>query len=261
MTNRLTPIVEQRRLDVAAARRERSLSVLEAALPTASPTRGFRAALARPGLQVIAEIKRRSPSMGTLNADADPADMARRYQAGGAAALSVLTEPHYFGGALDDLVAARGACDLPVLRKDFVVDFYQLAEARAAGADAALLIVAVLGPALGEFLSAAKSYGLDVLVEVHDEAELEIAAAAGSGIIGVNNRNLSTLVIDLAVSERLRPLMPEGVVAVAESGLEEVADFTRMHRIDYDAVLVGTALMRSSDPTTRLKALLDGTQA
>jgi indole-3-glycerol phosphate synthase len=261
MTNRLTPIVEQRRLDVVAARRQHPLATVEAALATASPTRGFRQALARPGLQVIAEIKRRSPSMGTLNADADPADMAERYQAGGAAALSVLTEPHYFSGALDDLVAARGACDLPVLRKDFVVDPYQLAEARAAGADAALLIVAVLGETLGEFLDAAKSYGLDALVEVHDEAELEIAAAAGSDMIGVNNRNLSTLVIDLAVSERLRRLMPPGIVAVAESGLEEVADFTRMHHAGYDAVLVGTALMRSGDPTTRLKALLGGTGA
>lgn len=261
MTNRLTPIVEQRRLDVVAARRQHPLATVEAALATASPTRGFRQALARPGLQVIAEIKRRSPSMGTLNADADPADMAERYQAGGAAALSVLTEPHYFSGALDDLVAARGACDLPVLRKDFVVDPYQLAEARAAGADAALLIVAVLGETLGEFLDAAKSYGLDALVEVHDEAELEIATAAGSDIIGVNNRNLSTLVIDLAVSKRLRRLMPPGIVAVAESGLEEVADFTRMHHAGYDAVLVGTALMRSGDPTTRLKALLGGTGA
>jgi indole-3-glycerol phosphate synthase len=261
MTNRLTPIVEQRRLDVVAARRQHPLATVEAALATASPTRGFRQALARPGLQVIAEIKRRSPSMGTLNADADPADMAERYQAGGAAALSVLTEPHYFSGALDDLVAARGACDLPVLRKDFVVDPYQLAEARAAGADAALLIVAVLGETLDEFLDAAKSYGLDALVEVHDEAELEIAAAAGSDMIGVNNRNLSTLVIDLAVSERLRRLMPPGIVAVAESGLEEVADFTRMHHAGYDAVLVGTALMRSGDPTTRLKALLGGTGA
>jgi indole-3-glycerol phosphate synthase len=261
MTNRLTPIVEQRRLDVVAARRQHPLATVEAALATASPTRGFRQALARPGLQVIAEIKRRSPSMGTLNADADPADMAERYQAGGAAALSVLTEPHYFSGALGDLVAARGACDLPVLRKDFVVDPYQLAEARAAGADAALLIVAVLGETLGEFLDAAKSYGLDALVEVHDEAELEIATAAGSDIIGVNNRNLSTLVIDLAVSERLRHLMPPGIVAVAESGLEEVADFTRMHHAGYDAVLVGTALMRSGDPTTRLKALLGGSGA
>ncbi len=261
MTNRLTPITEQRRLDVAAARRERSLSALEAALPGASQPRGFRHALARPGLQVIAEIKRQSPSMGTIKAEADPADMAKRYEAGGAAALSVLTEPHYFSGHLDDLVAARAACALPVLRKDFVVDPYQLAEARVAGADAALLIVAVLGTALGEFLAAAKGYGLDALVEVHDEAELEIATAAGSDIIGVNNRNLSTLVIDLAVSERLYPLMPKNTVAVAESGLEEVADFTRMHRVGYDAVLVGTALMRSGDPTARLKALLDGTHA
>ncbi len=261
MTNRLTPIVAQRRLDVAAAQRELSLSALEAALPGAAKTRGFRDALARPGLQVIAEIKRQSPSMGTIKAAADPADMAHRYQAGGAAALSVLTEPHYFSGHLDDLVMARAACDLPVLRKDFVVDPYQLVEARVAGADAALLIVAVLGAALGEFLDAARAYGLDALVEVHDEAELEIAAAAGSDIIGVNNRNLSTLIIDLAVSERLRPLMPQNIIAVAESGLEEVVDFKRMDRVGYDAVLVGTALMRSGDPTERLKALLDGTNA
>jgi indole-3-glycerol phosphate synthase len=194
--------------------------------------------------------------MGTLNAEADPADMARRYQAGGAAALSVLTEPHYFSGALEDLVAARAACDLPVLRKDFVIDPYQLAEARVAGADAALLIVAVLGQALGEFLSAAKSYGLDVLVEVHDEAELEIAAAAGSEIIGVNNRNLATLEIDLAVSERLRPLMPRDIVAVAESGMEEPGDFIRMRASGYDAVLVGTTLMRAGDPTQHLAGLL-----
>lgn len=261
MTNRLTPIVDQRRQDVIAARRLRSLADIEAVLADASPVRGFRANLAKPGLQVIAEIKRRSPSMGTLKDDADPAATAILYEEGGAAALSVLTEPHYFGGHLDDLIAARAACSLPVIRKDFVIDPYQMAEARAAGADAALLIVAVLGRSTGEFLAAAKQYGLDALVEVHDEAELEIAIAAGADLIGVNNRNLTTLAIDLATSERLKPMMPAGTVTVSESGLEEPEDFLRMATAGYDAVLVGTALMRAGSPADRLKILLAPTRS
>jgi indole-3-glycerol phosphate synthase len=260
MSNRLTPIVDQRRIDVAAAKQARPLADIEAGLPSASPVRGFTAALAKPGLQVIAEIKRRSPSMGTLKGDADPAAMAALYERGGAACLSVLTEPHHFNGHLDDLVAARAACRLPVIRKDFAIDFYQLAEARLAGADAALLIVAVLGSATREFLDACRHYGLDALVEVHDEAELEIAIAAGAKLIGVNNRNLTTLEIDLATSERLKPLMPAGVITVSESGLEEPGDFARMADAGYDAVLVGTALMRAGDPAERLKVLLAPTR-
>lgn len=254
--DRLTPILERRREDVAADRLARPLAAIEAALRDAPPTRGFKAALAQPGLQVIAEIKRRSPSQGTLKGDAEPALVAASYERGGAAALSVLTEPHAFDGRLEDLVAARGAVALPAIRKDFVIDPYQLAEGRLAGADAALLIVAALGRATAEFLDAARHYGLDVLVEVHNEAELEIAIDAGADLIGVNNRDLTTLAIDLATSERLRKLIPADRMAVAESGLDAAADYLRMARAGYDAVLVGTSLMTAGDPAGTLRQIL-----
>ncbi|MBI3517603.1 MAG: indole-3-glycerol phosphate synthase TrpC [Proteobacteria bacterium] len=255
MSDRLAPILAQRRADVATARVTRPFAALHDALAGAPPARGFRAALARPGLQVVAEIKRRSPSAGALREDARPAELARRYQAAGAAALSILTEPHFFGGTLDDLVEGRAAVDLPVLRKDFTVDPYQLVEARAAGADAVLLIVAAVPDRLAELGAAARALGLDVLVEVHDEPELELALRAEADLIGINNRNLHDFAIDLATTERLRPRIPPGVVVVGESGIETPADMRRLAAARVDAVLIGSALMRSPDPGARLAAL------
>jgi indole-3-glycerol phosphate synthase len=251
----LTPIVERRRADLVGLRAARPLAALRDALAGAPPPRGFRAALARPGLQVIAEIKRRSPSAGAIREDAQPADVARRYEAAGAAALSVLTEPHHFGGSLDDLVAARAVVGLPVLRKDFTVDPYQIVEARVAGADAVLLIVASVPDQLADLSAEAKALGLDVLVEVHDAPELERALAAGADLIGINNRNLVDLSIDLATTERLRPLIPPGILVVGESGIETPADMRRVAAAGVDAVLIGQSLMRSPDPGAHLAAL------
>lgn len=213
----------------------------------APPARGFAAALAEPGLQVIAEIKRRSPSAGAINSDLDPADRAHRYEAGGAAAISVLTEPDYFGGSLDDLRTVRAAVELPILRKDFVIDELQLFEARAAGADAVLLIVAALAEeTLGELLVTADKLGLDVLVEAHDQAEVEVANRCGASMVGVNNRDLRTFITDLATAEALGPLVT-APLRVAESGVSSVAGAARMAAAGYDAILVGEALVRSGD--------------
>jgi indole-3-glycerol phosphate synthase len=261
--DRLVPILDKRRADVARLKQERPLAALERLIAGAAPTRGFRAALLREGVQAIAEIKRRSPSAGALRETAEPVAIALLYQQAGAAALSVLTEPHFFNGTLADLKAARAAVALPVLRKDFVVDAYQLAETRAEGADAALLIVAALGGTTKELLDIGCSYGLDMLVEVHDEAELAIALAAGADLVGINNRDLTEFTIDLATCERLRPLIPAGIATVAESGMESAADVARMARLPVDAVLIGSALMRAEDPGAALAVLLgrDGPRA
>jgi indole-3-glycerol phosphate synthase len=254
--DRLVPILEARRADVARGKQERSLADLERALKQAPPARGFRAALLRPGLQAIAEIKRSSPSAGVLRASAEPAAIGKLYETAGAAALSVLTEPHFFNGELADLQAARAAVSLPVLRKDFTIDGWQLAEARAAGADAALLIVGALGEETRSLLEIGRAYGLDMLVEVHDEAELDLALASGADLIGINNRDLTRFTIDLGTTERLRPLIPPGIGVVAESGMEKRADVARMADLPVDAVLIGAALMRAEDPGAMLAALL-----
>jgi indole-3-glycerol phosphate synthase len=222
----------------------------------------FEAALSRTDrLNVIAECKRRSPSKGVLKAEYDPAQIARGYDRAGAAAISVLTEPAFFDGHLDHLAAVRAVTDLPVLRKDFVVDRYQVLEARAAGADAVLLIVAALTPvALKELHDAATDAGLDVLVEIHDLFELPIALAAGARIVGVNNRNLRTLAVDTEVSRRAVELIPEDVIAVAESGLKTRADLRALRNAGYDAFLVGERFMATDDPGASLAALLHGTE-
>jgi indole-3-glycerol phosphate synthase len=216
-------------------------------------------ALSREGrVNVIAECKRRSPSRGVLRAAYDAAGIATGYAAGGAAAISVLTEPTFFDGSLDDLVAVRGAVDVPILRKDVVVSEYQLLEARAAGADAVLLIVAALTAGELRALSAqAASLGLDVLVEVHDVAELGAAVDAGAAIIGVNNRNLRTLAVDVGASETLVARMPAGVVAVSESGLKSADDLDRLGRLGYHAFLIGERFMTAPDPGAALRTLLD----
>ncbi len=214
----------------------------------------------RPGLSVIAEVKRRSPSKGDLALGLDPATQAELYSAGGAAAVSVLTEPGFFGGSNDDLVAVREACPLPVLRKDFTVSAAQVWEARAIGADAVLLIVAALtDDELLRFLGEAADAGLAALVEVHTGAEAERALAAGATLIGVNNRDLATFTVDLGTAERVAPLL-DGVVRVAESGIGDPQDAARMARAGYDAVLVGESLVRSEDPAGLIGRLREVTR-
>jgi indole-3-glycerol phosphate synthase len=218
----------------------------------------FRAALTRTDrVNVIAECKRRSPSKGVLRADYDPVAIARGYVAAGAAALSILTEPTFFDGSLEHLAAVRGAVDVPLLRKDFIVSEYQLLEAKAAGADAVLLIVAALQASeLKALAEQAAGHGLEAVVEVHDGDELGIALDAGAGIIGVNNRNLRTLEVDVHASETLIERMPRGVVAVSESGLRTATDLVRLGRLGYRAFLVGEHFMTAPDPGAALAQLL-----
>jgi len=213
-----------------------------------SPARPFQAALEAPGVSVIAEIKRRSPSRGELAGDLDPATQADIYEAGGAAAISVLTEPEFFSGSLADLAAVRESVALPVLRKDFILTTAQMWETRAAGADAVLLIVAALShDDLARLLNEAEAAGLAALVEVHTAAEAGQALAAGARIIGVNNRDLGTFTVDLATAEMLAPILQGVDVRVAESGIFTGADARRMAAVGYNAVLVGEALVTSED--------------
>ncbi|MFI4991189.1 MAG: indole-3-glycerol phosphate synthase TrpC [Solirubrobacterales bacterium] len=219
--------------------------------------RDFSAALARPGISVIAEFKRRSPSAGALREHADLADLVRAYERGGASALSVLTEEANFAGSLDDLSTARGLCALPALRKDFIVDEYQLLEARMAGADAVLLIVAALSdPELSTLQDEAQALGLDVLVEVHDRDELDRALAVGAELIGVNNRDLRDFSVDLQRTMKLRGAIPDGVVVVSESGIGSSEQLRELEREGVDAVLVGESLMRAAEPEQALRELL-----
>jgi len=249
----LAPIVARKREEASQLRC--AAGTLWAKAEQMPPARGFVDALR--GGRIVAEMKRRSPSGGALRGDLDPAAVARGYAAAGAAALSVLTDGPDFGGSLDDLVAARAAVPVPVLRKDFTVDPVQVAEARVAGADAVLLIVAVLaGDALGECLDAATRFGLDALVEVHDAEEAQRAVDSGARCIGVNNRDLRTLRTDLATFARLRGLIPEDVVCVAESGVRGEDDVRRLVGEGADAVLVGETLMRSGDPQAACAALV-----
>jgi len=254
----LRAVLGAARRRVASARAAVPLERLRAAAPSATPARSLRRALSRPDrVNVIAECKRRSPSRGVLRGEYDPAWIARRYEEAGAAAVSVLTEPAFFDGALAHVGAVRSAVSLPVLRKDFTVDAYQVWEARASGADAVLLIVAALDDAdLLALLGAAREAAVDALVEVHDEEELGRALAAGAEIIGVNNRDLRTLKVDLATSRRLAPLLPSGIVAVAESGLRTAADVRELHAAGYRGFLVGERFMTADDPGAALGALL-----
>jgi indole-3-glycerol phosphate synthase len=211
------------------------------------------------GFNVIGECKRRSPSKGVLRADYDPVAIAKSYAAAGAAAISVLTEPTFFDGSLEHLTAIRAAVELPLLRKDFIVSEYQLLEAKAAGADAILLIVAALRPAELKVLhDHARRHGLDALVEVHDARELAIAIDVGARIVGVNNRNLRTLEVDVHASEDLIAGMPRDVVAVSESGLKTADDLVRLRALGYRGFLVGEHLMTAADPGIALKGLLEG---
>jgi indole-3-glycerol phosphate synthase len=219
----------------------------------------FQESLRHPGIRIIAECKRRSPSRGVLCAAYDPVAIARRYEAAGAAAVSVLTEPGFFDGSLEHLRAVRLAVSLPVLRKDFIVTEFQVVEARAAGADAVLLIVAALDAStLAALLATAQAHELAALVEVHDRRELERALEAGAAIVGVNSRNLKTLQVNGTLFEELAPHIPAGVVAVAESGVKSAAYVRRLHAARYDAFLIGERLMVEADPGAALRALRAG---
>lgn len=253
----LEDIVDATRAGVAARRESVPLDALRAQLDPAGRGRPFSEALVAPGVSLIAEMKRASPSRGSIRPDAAVADIVRMYEDAGASACSILTEPQFFGGSLDDLRAARAACGIPLLRKDFIVDEYQLVEARLAGADAALLIVAALEPdELADLLHIASDLGLDCLVEVHEEDEVEIAVDAGAEIIGINNRNLKTLEVDSETVLRLLPDVPAGTVVVAESGISDPADVRPLEEAGVDAILVGEALMDAADPAEAVRVLL-----
>jgi indole-3-glycerol phosphate synthase len=255
----LDEILAHKRVEVAQAQRRTPPAELARRAAAMPPARGFRRALLAggPGPRVIAELKRRSPSKGEIRRDFDPVAIARAYQAAGAAALSVLTDERFFGGSLAVLEAVRAATELPLLRKDFVIDPYQIDEARAAGADAVLLIVAALSaPELERLRAHAAGLGLDVLVEVHDEAELDLAKGAGADLIGINNRDLKTFVTDLGVTERLARRVPQGTLVVAESGIFGPEDVARLQRAGASAFLVGESLMREPDPGIALRRLL-----
>ncbi len=255
-----TIIAATRRITEVRADRE-PLRELAARAEARAPRPGvFTAALSRTDrFNIIAECKRRSPSRGVLRPDYDAVSIARAYTTAGAAAISVLTEPTFFDGALEHLADVRDAVDTPLLRKDFIVSEYQLLEARAAGADAALLIVAALTPSeLTQLAQTAGALGLDTLVEVHSADELSIAIDSGARIIGVNNRNLRTLVVDVHASEALVSMMPKGVVAVSESGLKTSADLSRLSKLGYGAFLIGERFMTAADPGAALGQLLGG---
>jgi indole-3-glycerol phosphate synthase len=249
----------RRIVEVRTAREPMASLVRRAEVRPASNGR-FGAELRRTDrFNVIAECKRRSPSRGVLRVDYDPVAIATGYAVAGAAAISVLTEPSFFDGSLDHLSAVRAAVDIPLLRKDFVVSDYQLLEARAAGADAVLLIVAALEPSeLVDLLARANEWGLDALVEVHALEELERAIDAGARIIGVNNRNLRTLHVDVHASEALIDRMPREVVAISESGLRTAVDLVRLSARGYGAFLIGERFMSEPDPGAALRELLDG---
>jgi indole-3-glycerol phosphate synthase len=251
----LERILESTRADVERRRQQ----VPEAQLrPSGSRARhAFRDALSAPGISIIAEHKRRSPSAGDIRPGSSVAELVAAYERGGAAAVSVLTEERNFDGSLADLREAHDACALPLLRKDFIVDSYQLAEAAAAGASAVLLIVAALQPpALAALHEEAQERGLDVLVEVHDAAELELAAGAGARIIGVNNRDLRDFSVDVERTFSLLGAMPDGALIVAESGIGSAAQLRRLREHGVHAALIGERLMREEDPAAALKALL-----
>ena len=261
MSDVLTRICDDKRALVQARKSARPLSEVEAAARAADPARGFIRALrgrvdeGRYGL--IAEIKKASPSKGLIRPDFDPPALARAYREGGATCLSVLTDEPYFQGCDDYLLAARAAVDLPVLRKDFMVDPYQIAESRALGADCILIIMAALSDAQAkEIEDAAIAWGLDVLVEVHNREELDRALALKTPLLGVNNRNLKTLAVDIATTEELAAHVPADRMLVAESGLYSPADLSRMAAVGARCFLVGESLMRQEDVTAATRALL-----
>jgi indole-3-glycerol phosphate synthase len=254
----LDDILERTRADLPERKQQRSLAELERLAGDRPPVRSLRHALRMPGrVTAIAEFKRRSPSLGWIREGAEVADVARGYASAGAAALSVLTDEPFFGGTLSDLGQARAVVERPILRKDFIIDEYQIVEARAAGADAILLIVAAMDDAtLRHLFAACGRWGLEALVETHDADEVARAVALGARVIGVNHRDLQTFTLDRDLAVRLRPQMPRETVVVAESGIRDAGDLARMGQAGIDAVLVGETLMRAPDPGAKLGELL-----
>ncbi|MGE5506368.1 MAG: indole-3-glycerol phosphate synthase TrpC [Actinomycetota bacterium] len=259
----LDRICAEKRKQVNEQKGRRNIQELLKRAKDQAPPRGFAAALTKAaetkGYGIIAEIKKASPSAGVIRPNFEPAQLARAYSRGGAACLSVLTDQKFFQGSDADLGAARSACELPVLRKDFMVDPYQVVEARALGADCILLIVGALTDAeLSSMEDLALGYQMDVLIEVHDEAEMERALKLKSPLIGINNRDLKTMKTDIATTERLAPMVPEGRVVVSESGLDGPGDLQRMTKVGCRRFLIGEALMRRTDVEMATRVLLAG---
>ncbi|MBI2192872.1 MAG: indole-3-glycerol phosphate synthase TrpC [Planctomycetes bacterium] len=255
----LDEIVQNKRVEVERAKQATPLSHLDAQVALVGPARPFAARLRGgwPPFHIIAEMKKASPSAGVLCPAYDPAAIARAYEAHGASGLSILTDEKYFRGGLADLVRAREAASLPALRKDFTIDAFQVHEARAAGADCVLLIVRILScQELSDFLVLAKELGMDALAEAHTEGEIEAALEAGAGMIGINNRDLDSLTVSLATTERLRRRIPTGPTVVSESGIKTSDDIRRLRDWGVDAALVGESLLRNRDPGAALAALV-----
>jgi len=251
----LTRILQSRRAAIAELKASGRAALARSLAEAPAPV-DFRAALAADGVALIAECKERSPSGGVLQRPYDPVGLARRYVTHGAAALSVLTEPEFFGGSLHHLEVIRAAVSVPLLCKDFIIDPVHLMAARAAGADAVLLIVAVLDDArLRDLLAVTHGYGMQALVEVHDESEVERALQADAAIIGINNRDLTAMRTEKGTTERLRPLIPAGHVIVSESGIDSRADIDALERLGIDAVLVGESLLRAPDLEAKVREL------
>jgi indole-3-glycerol phosphate synthase len=262
----LEEIIEHKKEELEKLKSDTYFDTIERGMQrkaAASPkTRGFLAAITQNGhnVRIIAEVKKASPSTGVIRKKFDPLEIAQEYEAGGAAAVSVLTDEKYFQGSLENLTLIKERIALPVLRKDFIIDPYQVYESRAAGADAILLIADALkankGEKLRELLGLADSLSMAALVEVHDEADLEAALEAGAGIIGINNRDLTTLKIDIETTMRLMPLIPEGKIVVSESGINSSGEITRMRGAGVAAFLIGTSLVKETDISTKLKELM-----
>jgi len=254
----LERMVEHKRVEVATRQAKTPLSAVRRHAEAQPKPRDFVAALAGPGIALIAEVKKASPSKGLLRVNFDPVSLAQLYAANGARAISVLTDERFFQGRLEDLTAVRQAIPLPCLRKDFVIDPYQVYEARAAGADAVLLIAALLERGqLLEFQTLARELGMAALVEVHDELELEKVLWAGPELIGINNRDLKSFKVDLGVTLRLRPYLPGGTIVVAESGIHTRADVRRLAEAGIDAILVGEALVIAKDVGAKVRELVE----
>lgn len=258
MAEILATIAEHVRAVIERRKRETVIDILRERPPFKRPTRGFARALSGGGRRIIAEIKKASPSKGLIRADFDPVSIAQDYAAHGASAISVLTEEHYFQGSLDYLEQIHDAVRVPLLRKDFMLDPYQIVEAKSYGADAVLLIAAMLDPGLmRELREQAEAFSLDALVEVHTEAELDSALGAGARLIGINNRDLKTFAVDLATTERLAPRVPSGALALCESGIDSLEQIRRVEKFGVHAFLIGESLMRAAQPGQRLAELLN----